>query len=87
MSLKKQLIKNYLKMQFISNMPGELKIKINNLTKLGPQYLEFAPYVYEFMKMKDGIQDIQPDFETGIVTISYSTSMQPQEIIAWINTV
>ncbi|MEG0320053.1 MAG: hypothetical protein RR627_09180, partial [Niameybacter sp.] len=49
--------------------------------------LEFAPYVYEFMKMKDGIQDIQPDFETGIVTISYSTSMQPQEIIAWINTV
>lgn len=87
MSLKKQLIKNYLKMQLISSMPGELRIKVNNLPKLSEEYLEFAPYVYEFIKLKDGIQDVQTNFETGEVSIIYNSTLQPQEVIMWINTV
>ncbi len=33
MSLKKKLIKNYIKMQLLSNMPGELHIRMANLNK------------------------------------------------------
>lgn len=87
MSLKKQLIKNYLKMQLISSMPGELRIKVTNLPKLSQEYLEFAPYVYEFVKLKDGIKDVKANFATGEVAIYYNSSMQPQEIIMWINTI
>nr|WP_307991903.1 hypothetical protein [uncultured Niameybacter sp.] len=87
MSLKKQLIKNYLKMQLISSMPGELRIKVTNLPKLSQEYLEFAPYVYEFIKLKDGIKDVKANFATGEVTIYYNSTMQPQEIIMWINTI
>lgn len=87
MSLKKQLIKNYLKMQLVSSDPGILKIKVNNLPKLNEDYLQFAPYIYEFLKLKQGINEIQPDFTSGVVTIYYDSFMQPQEIITWINTV
>ena len=87
MSLKKQLIKNYLKMQLISSMPGELRIKVTNLPKLSQEYLEFAPYVYEFVKLKDGTKDVKANFATGEVAIYYNSSMQPQEIIMWINTI
>lgn len=87
MSLKKQLIKNYLKMQLISSMPGELRIKVTNLPKLSQEYLEFAPYVYEFIKLKDGIKDVKANFATGEVAIYYNSTMQPQEIIMWINTI
>ena len=86
MSLKKQLIKNYLKMQLISSTPGELRIKVINLPKLSQEYLEFAPYVYEFIKLKDGIKDVQANFATGEVVILYNNTMQPQEVIKWINT-
>lgn len=87
MSLKKQLIKNYLKMQLLSSDPGVLKIRVNNLPKLNEDYLQFTPYVYEFLKLKVGVNDIQPDFISGVVTIYYDSSIQPQEIIAWLNTV
>lgn len=87
MGLKKQLIKNYIKMQLISSKQGELHIKIGNLPNLSKEYYEFAPYVYQFVKLQDGIQDIKTDFSTGEVTIFYSPILQPQQVIRWINTV
>lgn len=87
MSLKKQLIKNYLKMQLISSTPGELRIKVANLPKLNQEYLEFAPYVYEFIKLKEGLNEVKANFATGEITIYYDSTMQPQEIITWINTI
>lgn len=87
MSLKKQLIKNYIKMQLISSTPGELHIKIGNLPNISKEYYEFAPYVYQFIKLQEGIQDIQANFSTGEVAIFYSQTLQPQQVIMWINTV
>ena len=85
MSLKKQLIKNYIKMQLLSNMPGELHIKMANLSNLSKDYVEFAPYVYDAIKLLNGIKDIQVNFTTGEVVILYSQVLQPEQIIRWIN--
>ena len=87
MSLKKQLIKNYIKMQLMSSTPGELHIKIGNLPNINKDYYEFTPYVYEFIKILDDIKDIKVNFSTGEVTILYAPEVQPQKIIRWINTV
>ncbi|MDU6975370.1 MAG: hypothetical protein E6370_13750 [Clostridiales bacterium] len=85
MSLKKQLIKNYIKMQLLSNMPGELHIKMANLSNLSKDYVEFAPYVYDVIKLLNGINNIQVNFTTGEVVILYSQVLQPEQIIRWIN--
>ena len=85
MSLKKQLIKNYIKMQLLSNMPGELHIKIGNLPNLNKEYMEFVPYVYDALKLLEGVNDVQANFETGEVIILYSQVLKPEQIIRWIN--
>ena len=87
MSLKKQLIKNYIKMQLISSQPGELHIKIANLSNLSKEYIEFAPYVYEAIKLLDGINDVQVHFASGEVIILYAQTLQPQQVMRWINIV
>ena len=85
MSLKKQLIKNYIKMQLLSNMPGELHIRMANLSNLSKDYVEFAQYVYDAIKLLNGINDIQVNFTTGEVVILYSQVLRPEQIIRWIN--
>lgn len=87
MSLKKQLIKNYIKMQLLSNLPGELHIKIANLSNLSKEYIEFAPYVYEAIKLLNGIHDVQVNFDSGEIIILYAQSLQPQQVMRWINIV
>lgn len=87
MSLKKQIIKNYIKMQLLSNEPGKLHLKMANLASLNKDYVEFAPYVYEAIKMLKGVDDIQVDFNTGEVIVLYSDSLKPEQIIRWINVI
>ena len=65
MSLKKQLIKNYIKMQLLSNMPGELHIRMANLSNLSKDYVEFAPYVYDAIKLLNGINDSSEFYNRG----------------------
>ena len=87
MSLKKQIIKNYIKMQLLSNEPGKLHLKMANLASLNKDYVEFAPYVYEAIKMLKGVDDIQVDFNTGEVIVLYSDPLKPEQIIRWINVI
>lgn len=87
MSLKKQIIKNYIKMQLLNNEPGKLHLKMANLASLNKDYVEFAPYVYEAIKMLKGVDDIQVDFNTGEVIVLYSDRLKPEQIIRWINVI
>ena len=74
-----------IKMQLLSNMPGELHIRMANLSNLSKDYVEFAPYVYDAIKLLNGINDIQVNFTTGEVVILYSQVLRPEQIIRWIN--
>lgn len=87
MSLKKQIIKNYIKMQLLSNEPGKLHLKMANLASLSKDYVEFAPYVYDAIKMLKGVDDIEVDFNTGEVIVLYSDRLKPEQIIRWINVI
>lgn len=88
MSLKKQFIKNYLKMQLVSQDYGKLRIKISNLTKVNDKYKGFAKDIKDLIMVLPGIQDITADFDTGIIEIKYSEGvLQPQQVIKWINIV
>lgn len=88
MSLKKQLIKNYLKMQLISNDVGKLQIRIGNLPQLDEKYKMFQENVIQLIKILPGIGNIDTNFKTGDVVINYNPSMlQPQQVIKWINVV
>ena len=87
MSLKKQIIKNYIKMQLLSNEPGKLHLKMANLASLSKDYVEFAPYVYDAIKMLKGVDDIEVNFNTGEVIVLYSDRLKPEQIIRWINVI
>lgn len=88
MSLKKQLIKNYLKMQLISNEPGRMKIRIGNLPKLDEKYETFESSVIELLKILPGITNIETAFGTGDMTINYNQALlTPKQVMRWINVV
>lgn len=84
MSLKKQLIKNYLKLQVITNNPGKLHIRIGNLSKVDEQYKAFQDKVIELIKLLDGIQAIIPVYQTGDITILYdATKLTGKQVLKW----
>ena len=87
MSLKKQIIKNYIKMQLLSSEVGKLHLKMANLASLNKDYVEFAPYVYEAIKLLKGINDIQVNFNTGEIIVFYSDTLKPEQIIRWMNVI
>lgn len=88
MSFKKQFIKGYLKIQPISNEPGKLKVKINNLAKLDGKYKNFEKQAIELIKILPGIQEVETQLNTGEISILYdATTLAPRQVMRWLNTV
>lgn len=86
--LKKQLIKSYINIKVVQNLPGALTLKISNLSKIGEQYKGYDAQVFELIKMLDGIGEIKVDFNSELATIYYDQAkLTPQQILKWLNVV
>ncbi|MGL4736130.1 MAG: heavy-metal-associated domain-containing protein [Cellulosilyticaceae bacterium] len=88
LGLKKQLIKSYINIKVVQNLPGALTLKISNLSKIGDQYKGYDVQVFELIKMLEGISDIKVDFNSELATVYYDqTKLTPQQILKWLNVV
>lgn len=88
LGLKKQLIKSYINIKVVQNLPGALTLKIANLSKIGDQYKGYDLQVFELIKMLEGIADIKVDFGSELATIYYDQAkLSTQQILKWLNVV
>lgn len=83
---KKNLIKSMIKIETISNEPGELKLYAKQITDIEDEYKSYEHFVLEAIQMLKGINKVNVDYDRGLVTIMYNEGqVAPEEIYKWID--
>ena len=88
MNIKNHIIKHFIKFKVVHSIPGRLRLKVNNAAKIPQEAKEYDKYVVQGLKMLDGIKDVEFNYITGSVVITYDTKKTYEEkIVKWINKV
>lgn len=86
--LKKQLIKNLIKFNVIENSSGLLKIQIERLSEIDNQFKIYEKYAAEAVKLLNGVEKIDTDYDKNTVTISYDRNrVTAQKIYSWLQVI
>ena len=73
MNIKNHIIKHFIKFKVVHSIPGRLRLKVNNASKIPQEAKEYDKYVVQGLKMLDGIKDLEFNYITGSVVITYDT--------------
>ena len=88
MNIKNHIIKHFIKFKVVHSIPGRLRLKVSNASKIPQDAKEYDKYVVQGLKMLEGITDVEFNYITGSVVINYDTKKTYEEkIIKWINKV
>ena len=88
MNIKNHIIKHFIKFKVVHSIPGSLRLKVSNASKIPQEAKEYDKYVVQGLKMLEGITDVEFNYITGSVVINYDTKKTYEEkIIKWINKV
>ena len=82
MNIKNHIIKHFIKFKVVHSIPGRLRLKVSNASKIPQEAKEYDKYVVQGLKMLEGITDVEFNYITGSVVITYE-----EKIIKWINKV
>ncbi|WP_054742727.1 heavy-metal-associated domain-containing protein [Cellulosilyticum ruminicola] len=83
---KKNLIKSMIKIETISNDPGELKLYAKQIIDIEDEYRVYEHFILDAIKILKGINDVKVDYDRGLVTIKYNESLvAAEEIYRWID--
>ena len=86
LDIKTYIIKNFAKFKVVHSIPGRIRLKINNASKIPKEAAMYDKYVIEGIKILDGIDNIEFNYMTGSVLITYNPNKLSEEIvIKWIN--
>lgn len=87
-SIKKQVLKGFIKMNVLENLPGMLKIHIKDLNRVKKEIRMYDHYVIWAVKLLNGIKDVTLDYQKNTVTISYDQEVvKPQMIYKWLHVI
>ena len=85
---KGYIIKHFAKFKVVHSIPGRIRLKVNNATKIPPEAREYDKYVIQGIKILNGIENIEFNYLTGSVLINYDINVVYEEkIIKWLNNV
>jgi len=88
LGIKKQLIKSMIKLEVVGNTPGKLQIYVAQLKKIDDEYKHYQAYAENAISLLKEINDIDVDYQKGIVTINYDTSVvNAQQIYRWLQVI
>lgn len=88
MNIKNHIIKHFIKFKVAHSIPGRLRLKVSNASKIPQEAKQYDKYVVQGLKMLEGIKDVEFNYVTGSVVINYDTKKTYEEkIVKWINKV
>ena len=86
LDIKTYIIKNFAKFKVVHSIPGRIRLKINNVSKIQKEAAMYDKYVIEGIKILDGIDNIEFNYITGSVVITYNPDKLNEKIVInWIN--
>lgn len=87
-SIKKQILKGFIKMNVVENRPGMLKIHIKDLNAVKKEIRMYDYYVIWAIKLLKGINDVIIDYQKNILTVAYDKEqVKPQLIYKWLHVI
>ena len=85
LGIKKQFIKSMIKLEVVGNAPGKLQIYVAQIKKVEDEYKQYEYYAKNAISLLNGVQDLDADYEKGIINIKYDTSkVNAQQIYKWL---
>lgn len=85
LGIKKQFIKNMIKLEIVSNAPGKLQLYIAQIKKIEDEYKFYEIYAENAMTLLKGVENLQIDYMKGIATVKYDPEkVSVQKVYKWI---
>ena len=86
MAIKNYLIKALIKFKVEYSLPGRLKLKVTNASKIPETARLYDQYVIQGIKILDGVDNVDFNYSTGHVLVKYDTDkLCEDKIVKWIN--
>lgn len=87
-NFKASILNLLFKFEVVSDLPGRLRIKVNNFKKLPKEAANFQSQAMEAVKRLDGVKNVKFNFVIGTVLIEYDTDkVDSKAIVSWLNTI
>ena len=87
-NFKASILNLLLKFEVVSDIPGRLRIKVNNFKKLPKEAVNFQSQAVEAVKRLDGVESVKFNFVIGTVLIEYDKDkIDSKAIVSWLNTI
>lgn len=87
-NFKASILNLLFKFEVVSDLPGRLRIKVNNFKKLPKEAVNFQSQAVEAVKRLDGVESVKFNFVIGTVLIEYDTDkIDSKAIVSWLNTI
>ena len=87
-NFKASILNLLFKFEVVSDLPGRLRIKVNNFKKLPKEAVNFQSQAMEAVKRLDGVENLKFNFVIGTVLIEYDTDkVDSKAIVSWLNTI
>ena len=88
LGIKKQFIKSMIKLEVVGNAPGKLQIYVAQIKKIEDEYKQYEYYAQNAISLLNGVQDLDADYEKGIINIKYDTAkVNAQQIYKWLQVI
>lgn len=85
LGIKKQFIKNMIKLEVVSNTPGKLQIYVAQIKKVEDEYKAYESYAQKAITLLPGINNIEVDYDKGLLTINYDPNqVTVQKVYNWL---
>ena len=85
-NFKASILNLLFKFEVVSDIPGRLRIKVNNFKKLPKEAVNFQSQAVEAVKRLDGVESVKFNFVIGTVLIEYD-KIDSKAIVSWLNTI
>lgn len=87
-NFKLALLNMFFKFEVLSDIPGRMRIKVNNYKKIPDEAKKYQAYAIEAIKKLDGINDVKFNFVIGTILIEYDIKkLNSRDIIQWLNSI
>ena len=87
-NFKASILNLLFKFEVVSDIPGRLRIKVNNFKKLPKEAVNFQSQAVEAVKRLDGVESVKFNFVIGTVLIEYDIDkIDSKAIVSWLNTI
>lgn len=82
------IIKQFAKVKVVESSIGKITLKVPSSLHIEDEYRWYDEFVARGVKILNGIQDIQFNYDTGTIFIAYNINIVNEEkVLKWINTV